>query len=199
MQKFQLTLLWSCVLIGLGLFIIFQSDYVNLPVASDRGVHPVEEDGATASLSPSQPALPEGKAKPVHADAIASDVNDNTTNITKITGAFHRNDPSQTSSNDEVGGETWPESPMTGYGGNTIINQNSQTNQPITISINVVPAERNASGESFEEIAETLNASEPIRRNTPSVEVQASDWLANGDENGVREDPVPFIWPTEKR
>ena len=33
----------------------------------------------------------------------------------------------------------------------------------------------------------------------PTVEAEASSWLQDGGEAGEREDPVPFVWPAEKR
>jgi murein DD-endopeptidase MepM/ murein hydrolase activator NlpD len=200
MKQLRLTLIVSCLLIGLGIFIMLQSDFVKSAYKPEVVVHSFKEDWQTPTNAHT-PAIPEGQANTVQTDVIAADNVEITTIITRETGSVFKNDQWQAGLTGEVPAETRPEgaeSMGTGSGGNTFFNQSSKKNETAQITMNILPVVNHAAGESIEDVPEPPITFEPVRLTAPLVEVEASNWLEYGNENGEREDPVPFIWPAEK-
>jgi murein DD-endopeptidase MepM/ murein hydrolase activator NlpD len=201
MKQLQKTLIVSFLLIGLGIFIMLQSDFVKPADKPEAVVHSIQEDWQTPPNTHT-PAFSEGQANMAQTDGIAADLIVITTTITRKTGSVVRYDQRQARLTGEVFAGTGLEGTEgigTGYGGNPFINQSSKKNVTIKTSMDILPMVKHAANETKEDNPKPPITFEPVRLSVSLAEVEASNWLEYGNEIGDREDPVPFIWPAEKR
>jgi len=196
MKQLRLTLIVSCSLIILGILIILQSDYVKSDHKAEAFVYSIEEDGPTPTLAHTRQAVT-GQM-----DLIAAEFVENATTMTRKTGFVFSSDQSQIAFNTEVSGKTKAADGGnigTDVGEKAIINQSDKNNEPGTPPMDDLPLENPDTGGSVEKNVEPLISIESVRLAAPLHETEASNWLENGNENGNREDPIPFIWPAEER
>lgn len=83
--------------------------------------------------------------------------------------------------------------------GKTLINQTFANYQDVNFTWEILDPEQESSDELIEETPKPTLVSEPVRLTTASIEIIASKWIQSGNEEIKPEDPVPFIWPAEKR
>lgn len=181
---------------------MLQSEFVKSAYVPEEAVHSVKKDWRAPITSHTRPALAQGQSTTVQTDVSTADNVVVKTTINRQTGFVFKNDQWHAGFTGEVPAETQPEgAERIGLvsGGNIAINVSSKKSEPVQSDKDILPVENHNAGESIDNIPERLITFEPIRLTAPRVEVEASHWLENGNENGEREDPVPFIWPAEKR
>lgn len=201
MKQLRVTLLVSYFLIGLGAFIILQSEYAPTDYQPVVSIHSVKADVQIPTLAFTYAALPPGWATTDQTAVIEAENSESTPLNTRETRLVIRKDQWQAGLMGEVPAESWRESTKsigTGSGGNIPKDQISNMKKTAKTTLDSLFLAKLTAGEPTEAQPELQNTFEPVRLTGPHAEVAASDWLVNGDENGVREDPVPFIWPAEK-
>lgn len=180
---------------------MLQSEYVKLAYKPESSGHSFIADGQTPPLVHTYRKSYESHPITKQSNVMGIDPVEITTISTRETGFVFRNNQQQAQLTGEVSVKTWPESAEsigTGSGGNTAISPISKKNNSVEINPDPLPPVKHASGGPIEDLSEPLNTFEPVRLTAPQIEVEAANWLANGDDIGEREDPVLFIWPAEK-
>lgn len=192
MKQFRLTLIISCVLIVLGVFIMQQSEYVQSANQTELDGLPVTEDNQTSPVAHPSSTLSHTGTERVLTGVVAKKEGENTASFFQEEGSDISSDPYQAASSAETFFETRvDEMEGSSIDGNTVTSQRLTHTVAVRVNRHEIPAQYDASGGS-------VKPQTPYRLTAPLVEVEASNWLQYGDENGEREDPVPFVWPAEK-
>jgi murein DD-endopeptidase MepM/ murein hydrolase activator NlpD len=180
------------VLIGLGVFIMQQSEYVQSANQSEMGGLPVMENNQASPVAHPSSTLSHTRTERVLTGVVAKNEGETTASYPQEEGSNISSDPFQAASSAETSFEARSEeTEWSLIDGDTVTTQRLTHNVAVKVANPLIPAGNGASGG-------PAKPQTPYRLTTPHVEVEASNWLQYGDENGEREDPVPFVWPAEK-
>ncbi len=201
MKQIRSTFVASFLLIILGVLMILQSSYVKSANKAEGATDSKEANAPASTDTHTQSAFPEGRDGTVEKDLMAAEVAESSTGMSPITGFVLNGNPRQTALTGEAVPKPQPEAQIRAAGGgeNPIVNPISKENETDDTAKDVLSALGHNPGELSETITEPPITVEPVRLTAPLVEIEASNWLEYGDENGEREDPVLFIWPAVEK
>lgn len=200
MKKLLPTIVLLFLIITLSFFLNLQKIFAQPTDEPQCEVVSVEEDQHVLIFAQDFPAFSEIEVTMWASHASAKDTFEITTTNAPKNGSFFKLFHIPT----DLAGEEQIEIRMacinhTCVTENTFINQTFINNEAAKLTWDIIRTTKDTSGETSTEKPAPLKTAEHKSQIPLSIEVEASNWLQSGSENGEREDPVLFIWPAEQR